>query len=573
MRAPFPRRRPAVLGAVVVPLVAAALVATSLSAPGARAASPGPSSQAADPDITLPEQAADPVDGAAEEAVDALQTVRAVLSGAGIGSGGPEDGDRRQSEPAPEPPTALPDLEDAEPTMALRELALLRDALPRSLRAEADAYLARPTDDGRDGPDDYTTDEVESSCSRVVCVHYVTETRDRPRLRDEKGRDGVPDYVDRARNDLTHVHNTYVGAGYRRPKRDNGRGGDNKVDVYLADIGDDGYYGYCTTDRRVPERSSSVPGYCVLDDDYRPGQFPANTPRQNFRVTAAHEYFHAVQFGYDIGEDRWLMEATATWAEDELYDGIDDNRQYLRYGPMKRPAMPLDTYSGFFHYGSWIWFRHLTERRPRSQGGMPTLVRDIWRRLDDAPGGRDEYSMEAVTRVLAQRDYHLTRAFEQFAAANRTPGRSYEEGKAYPRAGLAANFRLTRGDRRATFRREMDHLSAATVRYQPRRGLRQGTWVLRLDVNMIRRWRGSGAVLTIKKRGQAPYQRRVDLNRYGNGNIGAKFTRGEVKWVELTLVNASDNYRCRVGGNFSCEGRSKDDNALARVNARVKRRR
>ena len=50
------------------------------------------------------------------------------------------------------------------------------------------------------------------------------------------------------------------------------------------------------------------------------------------QVTAAHEYFHLVQFGYDINEDGWIMESTATWAEDEVFDSINDNAQYLREG-------------------------------------------------------------------------------------------------------------------------------------------------------------------------------------------------------------------------------------------------
>ena len=180
-------------------------------------------------------------------------------------------------------------------------------------------------------------------------------------------------------------------------------------------------------------------GYCVLDNDYSKGEFPTNTPKENLQVTAAHEYFHAVQFGYDVSEDGWVMEATATWAEDELYDGVNDNVQYLRSGPMSLPHKSLDQFFQLYHYGAWIFFRYLTERFPASDGGMPILVRDLWRRLDDASGGRGEYSLEGVRGVLRKRDLSLTEAFAGFAAANRTPGRSYAEGKAnrYPHAPLA----------------------------------------------------------------------------------------------------------------------------------------
>ena len=82
----------------------------------------------------------------------------------------------------------------------------------------------------------------------------------------------------------------------------------------------------------------------MLDNDYSRGEFPTNTPEENLQVTAAHEYFHAVQFGYDVAEDGWVMEATATWAEDELYDGVNDNVQYLRSGPMSLPHGSLDQF-------------------------------------------------------------------------------------------------------------------------------------------------------------------------------------------------------------------------------------
>ena len=171
----------------------------------------------------------------------------------------------------------------------------------------------------------------------------------------------------------------------------------------------------------------------MLDNDYsRTSSRPI--PQENLQVTAAHEYFHAVQFGYDVSEDGWVMEATATWAEDELYDGVNDNVQYLRSGPMSLPHKSLDQFFQAYHYGAWIFFRYLTERFPSSEGGMPTLVRDLWRRLDDASGGRGDYSLQGVKGVLRKRDLSLTEAFAGFSAANRTPGRSYDEGKAnhYP---------------------------------------------------------------------------------------------------------------------------------------------
>ena len=113
-------------------------------------------------------------------------------------------------------------------------------------------------------------------CFSVVCVHYVDRSDDQkngvpPRDTDSDGR---PDFVEHVLRSVTHVHQTYVDAGYRPPARDGRRGGDARPDIYLAQIGNKGLYGYCTTDQaRVPDHGSAW-AYCVLDNDYARTEFP-----------------------------------------------------------------------------------------------------------------------------------------------------------------------------------------------------------------------------------------------------------------------------------------------------------
>ncbi|UMG93580.1 MXAN_6640 family putative metalloprotease [Nocardioides sp. TF02-7] len=312
----------------------------------------------------------------------------------------------------------------------------------------------------------------------------------------------VPDYVDLVLAELTRIHRKYVAAGYDAPLPDDGIGVGapdgphaDKTDVYLADIGGNGIYGYCTTDDEDAGRWNKhigVHAYCVLDNDYRTGQFPFHTPRQNLQVTAAHEYFHAIQFGYDIAEDGWFMEATATWAEDELYDAVDDNVSYLARGPIGRPQQPLDSFRGLYHYGAWIFFRHLTERYSAKQGPLPRLVREMW---DLARGdGQNLYSLHAINRALTRRDTTLRQQFVRFATKNRRARQAYAEGRAnrYPFTKLAGRAVLTprrpeRTGRRAARPPDQPHppvpagpearqgpLPAAAARPAPRRTRRCG---------------------------------------------------------------------------------------------------
>ena len=232
-------------------------------------------------------------------------------------------------------------------SLVLRDLALNLDDLPAADRLAAKRILSRPSDGGSDPQSNgYTVGEATPVCGSDTCVHYVTTTTDAPSLTDGADAGSTPDYVDRVLATVEHVHDVYVGAGYREPKSDGPiGGGSNLTDIYLANLGT-GLYGYC-----APEGSGSArdrKAYCVLDDDYT--GFP-RTQLENVQVTAAHEYFHAVQYAYDATEASWFMEATATWAEDEVYDAVNDNVQYLRAGQIGRPDLPLDrSYTNGNHY-------------------------------------------------------------------------------------------------------------------------------------------------------------------------------------------------------------------------------
>ena len=210
----------------------------------------------------------------------------------------------------------------------------------------------------------------------------------------------------------------------------------------------------------------------MLDNDYAADEFPSGTPLDNMRVTAAHEYMHAVQFAYDWLEDAWLMEATATWAEDEVFDSVDDNVHYLSSRPLGPAAWSRSTRSTNPNwYGDWIFFRYLSERFTTQTGGMPTIVRDIWRRADAAPGAGDDYALQAVKGALAARNASFGKTFAQFADANRRRQERLRGGRLEQLPDASA---LGPGDpdphafgpRSGTMVR-LDHLTAATTRFIP----------------------------------------------------------------------------------------------------------
>ncbi|MEO9326115.1 MXAN_6640 family putative metalloprotease [Nocardioides sp. C4-1] len=520
--------------ALVAAAAVAALVTTPLTSPTATAATAAtPVAPATDGGKA--DRAASP---AARRAADAVATARAV--GAGRKAG---------------------DL-----TMALRDVANTRDALTGADRAAADRLLMRPTAPNGDGNLDYDGAPVTRTCSAVACVHYVTGAGDADAA--------SPAYAQNVLALVTQTSNTYVTAGYRRPKADGNRGGDARIDVYLGDIGGMGLYGYCASDD--PSRSTadySRWAYCALDNDYSRAEFPTNTPLENLQVTVAHEYFHAVQFAYDRFEDSWLLEATATWVEDEMYDSVDDNRQYLRSSQLRRPGTPLDTFDATtgFHYGTWSFFRFLSERYPARRGVLPAIVLEVWQRADGSRGGqRDLYSWQAVNAVLKRRGTTGAKMLASYAAANRRPAASYREGRTYPRAPLAGRASMTPG-KTVRAEKRMRHLTSATYRFTPK-NLARPSSRLRLALDMAPRFTGSTALVTTVLTNGKVRTARIFLTKRGNKTKTVPFSSRSVRSVEVTLVNGSGRFECwrrpyPENPTFSCSGIPKDDRVVNRLTA------
>ena len=515
----------AVLAAITVPLlIAAGLTATPTASASAPSTTTG--------DRSTPSRA---------EAHAALVRAQAALAGHGPARGGPASRDA---------------------TMALLDLVKVRSSLTGADRAAAAKAVARPN-------------LAHAACTASNCYHWDTSGSDAVPATDNDA-DGIPDYVESVAATVDDVRSTYAGAGYRTPEPDGSLGGNSQTDIYLADVGDQGLYGYCTSDKTFPNPPPSYDAwaYCVLDNDYSPSQFPTNTPLENLQVTAAHEYFHAVQFAYDLFEDHWFMEATATWAEDELYDDVNDNLQYLVDSPLALPGQPVDTFSNGAgpQYGEWIFFRFLTEHLPAASGGMPTIVRDMWERADGASGGPDDYSMLAVQNALAARSVSLVNAFTSFAAANRMPGLNYDEGAAnnYPVASPAGTIKLSSSKKDSKWLyAKVDHMAAATARFVPGSGLSAKTWKLKVSVDLTPKSTDTTAVITVARKSGGPQVMVVPINTSGDGSKKVSFGSSGVKYVEVTLVNAGTRYSCWNGGPFSCQGTSKDDGRKLQVRAQV----
>lgn len=482
--------------------------------------------------------------------------------------------------------------EPRDATPALRDLASRFRELDEEGRTEAVRILRRPILARPDHPGTGSDDPVfydnappdpaiyPYECRRV-CVSWVTVGRDAP---------PSYDYVRTVLSVLDRVWASVVtDQGFRPPKSDLNTANayfnpDARLDVYLLDIvGKAGIYGYCSTDDpNVLGASAGYGGrdasaYCVLDNDY--AEFGEGRLAV-LQATAAHEFFHAIQFAYNFDQDSWLMESTATWMEDEVFDNINDNYQYVGASQVIDPYVPLDidfptsgVYSGF-KYGAYTFFQLLTENYGRS------LMRDTWESSDAAPGRPARHSLLALEDALGDQRIEVSHFYHQYAIANYWPPAFYQEGDQWVVHDIGGNplqlsapyeriFTLSKAKPQTrVMASRLDHLTYTHVAFRPGKGLARNA---KLVVNVTASRYGSEAsVLTVSQNGTIRV-RPIPL-RNGRGELTL---RGFARVMEAVLVLSNGSTRTDYCGSdqtdpvFACFGLPSDDSSSFRYQARL----
>lgn len=339
----------------------------------------------------VPATAAEPPASGASEASAraALAEVRHLLGG--------RTGDAEKA------PAARPPARDV--SLALRDLFLVREALPGAERREAEAYFARPTDGAAD-PDgtgySVPADQVQTLDSAHFRVHYVTSTEDA----------ATPAYAAEVAGVFEEMWTREVDQlGWTPPAPDGALGGDAKTDVYLVELGDSGAFGFAATDADntcAPPGCGEFHGFMTMDNDYT--GYPPD-PGGALRATTAHEFNHLLHFAIAVTAESWFFEASATWMESQTYPAIDARTFYVAdFARLSQlPVTDFDQQSGgnARAYGLYVWNLWLSDRYG------PEVVRDAWLRAADA----GNYSLAGYDAALAERGSSFAAEFQAFAAA------------------------------------------------------------------------------------------------------------------------------------------------------------
>ena len=292
--------------------------------------------------------------------------------------------------------------------------------IKKSSEGDEEEYFEMPTFSG----------EEQTLDSEHFRIHYTLS-----------GNDAVSslEYVNTVAEIMEHVWQVEVEQmGWTPPPPDGGFGGDDRYDVYLLNIFEDGTAGY--SDGGFPEtvvgdnprtpfvETRSHYSYLALDNDYielyEYGDGSVTT-LEFMKSTAAHEFNHALQFAYD-GEEpaEWLWEATATWVQSQVYPQIHDADEEL-VSVFKSPDTCQLAYGGETRvedenhwYGLWIFMQYISENYG------PETVRSIWEHARELDG------YEPLEVALFDAGTTLDETFRGFSLALLTRG--FERGSEYP---------------------------------------------------------------------------------------------------------------------------------------------
>jgi hypothetical protein len=251
--------------------------------------------------------------------------------------------------------------------------------------------------------------------------------------------DGVPDYVNRVAEAFDYIHRLEVDTmGYTPPPPDGtSGGGTNQYDVYLHV--NSGAYGVTYSDGTVsnygtPPRTA-YKSYIHIDPTYYGfGYTDVTLP---MKVTAAHEYFHAIQFAYNIYAGNWFMEVSSTWIEDIIYDDINDYRYYLSTF-FNSPKTSLTKFDGAHEYASCIYGHYISENFGNNR------MKRMW---DYTVNAGSNIALNAIQSALAEIGTNRSDVFTGFTVWNYLTGSrangthpTYSEGSFFPQINIAATY-------------------------------------------------------------------------------------------------------------------------------------
>lgn len=220
-------------------------------------------------------------------------------------------------------------------------------------------------------------------------IHYDTIGYNAPSLIDNN-KNGTPDYIDSVAYYFERAYQVQVEEiGYISPIPDGGGRGSAHYDIYIWDLGNSnlpnevpydkgGLYGltmWTESDIIVYEPFQKSYTFIVIDNNYSPTdsvreqnsnvRYPAykETGIDGLKITAAHEFQHAIQFMYGLSNPGaiTIMEMCGVAMEFRLYPESKDYLQYVKNIFSNLAAYPFGADNAQAGYGFSIFAKYILQ--------------------------------------------------------------------------------------------------------------------------------------------------------------------------------------------------------------------
>ena len=257
-----------------------------------------------------------------------------------------------------------------------RECFILHDGIEQRNRPIKDTYTISP--------------------SSHFYIHFDTTGIATPSLSD-LDLNGVPDYIDQVAMIADSAHQVLVNImGWQEEPFD----GDGGYDIYVMSY-PPGIYGY-----NYPDNGGT--SWLQIDNDYLgySSSFDITT-LELMQTTVAHEYFHAIQWGYEenLGNNAYFYEMTSMWFEDIL---VPDGNDYLDGWTdrlFNNPTLPFNATPAQGRKGYELaLFGHYLSNYLDLKGfddvKNSTIIREIWEFYRDNNNGNNYDAFNAIQDVL-----------------------------------------------------------------------------------------------------------------------------------------------------------------------------
>ncbi len=306
------------------------------------------------------------------------------------------------------------------------DLRLHYDKLDPLMKAEAAKLLQRPE-----------RENMITSPSGYFNLHYDTSGYNAVPSDDISG-NGVPDYIDSAMVIFDHVRDVQINQlGFRPPVNIMGNPVEN-YDVYFTKDYND--YGWTQPEDEVPgSPGTRFTSFIEINSNLFTTNFYTNG-FDALRVSAAHEFCHAIQFAYNLRSegmnypDLFFLEMTSTWMEDYIYDDVNDYYDYVSELLPNINRTSFTSTQGVAAYGNCVYLHMLEEKYG------PKIVPDIWLKIVD------EKPIQAVNTVLEKKGWSFSQSQNTYAGWLYFTGDRAIQGNYFPEAQNYPMVNLDEGE-------------------------------------------------------------------------------------------------------------------------------